>query len=235
MGGTSVRTGRVRWDRGRAWQPSLLDCGQDAGLGELSPRRTVLAHGAWVDFRSGWVTGADALFERLAAVVPWRAERRRMYDRTVAVPRLLKFYGEDEPLPDPVLDEAREALSAHYAAELGEPFRTAGLCLYRDGGDSVAWHGDRKGRGAGRTRWSRSCRSAPRVPCSCARRAVARRCVTTSGTATCWSWAAVASARGSTRCPRPRGPRAQDQHPVPPARRPLTGRGLKVRSPDADS
>ncbi|MGH3176183.1 MAG: alpha-ketoglutarate-dependent dioxygenase AlkB, partial [Streptosporangiaceae bacterium] len=65
----------------------------------------------------------------------------------VAVPRLLCFYGEDEPLPDPVLTAAREALSARYGPELGEPFRTAGLCLYRDGRDSVAWHGDTIGRG----------------------------------------------------------------------------------------
>ena len=37
---------------------------------------------------------------------------------------------------------ARVALSRHYAAELGEPFVTVGMCLYRDGRDSVAWHGD---------------------------------------------------------------------------------------------
>ena len=43
---------------------------------------------------------------------------------------------------------AKQALDAHYADELGEPFRTAGLCLYRDGRDSVAWHGDTIGRGA---------------------------------------------------------------------------------------
>ena len=70
-----------------------------------------------------------------------------MYERVVDVPRLLSFYGEDAVLPDPVLDEAKAALDAHYGAELGEPFRTAGLCLYRDGRDSVAWHGDRIGRG----------------------------------------------------------------------------------------
>ena len=46
-----------------------------------------------------------------------------------------------------MLDDAKAALDAHYGAELGEPFRTAGLCLYRDGRDSVAWHGDRIGRG----------------------------------------------------------------------------------------
>lgn len=130
-----------------ALQGSLLDGGEETGLGELAPARTVLGRGAWIDVRPGWVTGADALFERLAAGVPWHAERRRMYDRTVAVPRLLKFYDEDEALPDPVLDEVRRALDAHYATELGEPFRTAGLCLYRDGADSVAWHGDRIGRG----------------------------------------------------------------------------------------
>ena len=69
-----------------------------------------------------------------------------MYQRTVAVPRLLSFYDEGAPLPHQVLEQARDLLGAHYAAELGEPFRTAGLCLYRDGRDSVAWHGDRIGR-----------------------------------------------------------------------------------------
>ena len=71
-----------------------------------------------------------------------------MYDRVVDVPRLMCFYGEDERLPDLVLEQARSALSRHYARELGEPFRTAGLCYYRDGRDSVAWHGDTIGRGA---------------------------------------------------------------------------------------
>jgi alkylated DNA repair dioxygenase AlkB len=46
-----------------------------------------------------------------------------------------------------LLAEAREALNAHYGPELGEPFVSAGMCLYRDGRDSVAWHGDRLGRG----------------------------------------------------------------------------------------
>ncbi|MCW2886610.1 MAG: alpha-ketoglutarate-dependent dioxygenase AlkB [Streptosporangiaceae bacterium] len=132
-----------------AFQGSLLDFCDEAGPGPLgsSVRRTLLDHGAWIDVRPGWIAGADVLFDRLMASVPWRAERRKMYERTVDVPRLLSFYAEDEPLPDPVLDQARQALDAHYQAELGEPFRTAGLCLYRDGRDSVAWHGDRIGRG----------------------------------------------------------------------------------------
>jgi alkylated DNA repair dioxygenase AlkB len=131
------------------FQASLLDdAGERGPLPLSSARRTRLAHGAWLDVLPGWVPGADALFERLLATVPWRAERRHMYDRVVDVPRLLAFYDERDDLPDPVLDEVKAALDEHYAAELGEPFRTAGLCLYRDNRDSVAWHGDRIGRGA---------------------------------------------------------------------------------------
>jgi alkylated DNA repair dioxygenase AlkB len=133
-------------------QESLLDVCEEPTLGPLggSVRRTRLARGAWVDLRPGWLTGSGAVFERLsegAGIVPWRAEKRQMYDKVVTVPRLLCFCGEDAPLPDPVLTAAREALNAHYGPELGEPFRTAGLCLYRDGRDSVAWHGDTIGRG----------------------------------------------------------------------------------------
>ncbi|GAA1226202.1 alpha-ketoglutarate-dependent dioxygenase AlkB [Prauserella halophila] len=122
-----------------------------AGAPSLRPltdvHRTELGHGAWIDVLPAWLSGADTLFRALATGVPWHAERRRMYDRTVDVPRLLSFYDEHDTLPDAVLAEAREALSAYYGAELGEPFRTAGLCYYRDGSDSVAWHGDTIGRG----------------------------------------------------------------------------------------
>jgi len=64
------------------------------------------------------------------------------------VPRLLRWFGGDETLPHPALTASRVALSEHYADELGEEFVTAGMCLYRDGRDSVAWHGDTIGRSA---------------------------------------------------------------------------------------
>ncbi len=139
-----VRAGRIDV------QGSLLEMLEhdEPGIAPLAPERFRLTRGAWIDVQRGWLSGSQPLFERLAERVPWRAERRRMYDRTVDVPRLQCFYGEDAPLPDPVLALARDALSAHYAGELGEPFRTAGLCLYRDGRDSVAWHGDTIGRGS---------------------------------------------------------------------------------------
>ena len=134
---------------GAGLQGSLFDAAGTVGLGPLAGiRRTRLSRGAWVDVLSGWLTGADELFQRLVDEVPWYAERRQMYDRVVDVPRLLCFYGERDGLPDPVLTEARDALTAHYAEELREPFTTAGLCYYRDGRDSVAWHGDSIGRGS---------------------------------------------------------------------------------------
>jgi alkylated DNA repair dioxygenase AlkB len=109
--------------------------------------RRPLTRGAWVDVHRAWVPRADEVFAALVADVPWRAERRQMYDRVVDVPRLVHTYAMGETLPHPALEEARLALSDHYLPQLGEPFVTAGCCYYRDGRDSVAWHGDTIGRG----------------------------------------------------------------------------------------
>jgi len=129
-------------------QGSLFSAAETTAPGSLDRlRRIALSSGAWIDVLPGWLSGADSLFEHLARSVPWHAEQREMYERVVSVPRLLAHYGEGEALPHPALAQARAALNVHYAAELGEPFRTAGLCYYRDGRDSVAWHGDRIGRG----------------------------------------------------------------------------------------
>ncbi|WP_031470453.1 alpha-ketoglutarate-dependent dioxygenase AlkB [Sciscionella sediminilitoris] len=130
-------------------QGSLFGTEEAVGLRPLEQaRRTELGDGAWIDLLPGWLSGADEVFDRLASDVPWHAERRVMYDRVVSVPRLLSFYEEHDELPDPCLGDARALLTAHYLDELREPFCTAGLCYYRDGADSVAWHGDTIGRGA---------------------------------------------------------------------------------------
>jgi alkylated DNA repair dioxygenase AlkB len=128
-------------------QPSMFDLVEAPSIGPLTPRRRHLTRGAWVDHLPGWVRGSEAVLDVLLGI-DWRAERRVMYDDEVDVPRLLRWYGRGERLPHEVLTDARERLSAHYRAELGEPFVTAGMCLYRDGRDSVAWHGDTKGRSA---------------------------------------------------------------------------------------
>ena len=133
-----------------SFQGSLFDSGSEPGLRPLDDglRRTPLGDGAWVDHLAGWVERADLLFEALVDDVPWRSEEREMYDRTVAVPRLLASYGDGARAPHPLLDQARAALARHYRGVPGADLATTGLCLYRDGRDSVAWHGDTIGRGA---------------------------------------------------------------------------------------
>ncbi len=132
-----------------SFQPSLLDgLGAEPRLAPLagSVRRIELAHGAWIDLRPDWLGASDVLFERLVDRVPWRADRREMYERMVDVPRLVSWFRPGAPLPDPVLDTAMADLNGYYRPDAGQRFRTAGLCFYRTGDDSVAWHGDRVGR-----------------------------------------------------------------------------------------
>lgn len=129
-------------------QSSLFDT-----LFDTADRRD-LGSGAWLEVRPGWLargdaSSQDALFGELRDRVGWRAERRQMYDRVLDVPRLISFHDFNDPAaapPHPYLTKIRRRLNDAYAGELGEPFMTAGLCLYRDGNDSVAWHGDTIGR-----------------------------------------------------------------------------------------
>jgi alkylated DNA repair dioxygenase AlkB len=132
-----------------ARQSSLFDTATAPSVCRLGVgiSRTWLDAGSWVDHQLGWVAGSDPVFDELSRSVPWRSERRRMYDRVVEVPRLVCWYDAGDELPHPLLGQARLRLSAFYRHVLPEGFATAGLCLYRDGRDSVAWHGDTIGRG----------------------------------------------------------------------------------------
>jgi alkylated DNA repair dioxygenase AlkB len=124
--------------------------GVQGSLFELNERRQ-LGDGAFIEIRAGWLStatpGEEGLLDALLSTVPWRAERRQMYDRVVDVPRLVSFHDLNvEDPPHPLLARLRRRLNDIYAGELGEPFTTVGLCCYRDGSDSVAWHGDTIGR-----------------------------------------------------------------------------------------
>jgi alkylated DNA repair dioxygenase AlkB len=84
---------------------------------------------------------AQAWFERLQADIPWRQQRRVMYERELDVPRLTASYRLDDPsLPEPLAEAAALA-----AREFGVEFNSVGLNLYRDQHDSVAPHNDRLG------------------------------------------------------------------------------------------
>ena len=116
------------------------------GVGEANvdrsaeSERTELAHGAWVDVSRGWLLGADTLCEELVGCVPWRHNRRLMYERIVDEPRLSKRYGEGDELPCAALEMVGEQLAQLFGVTLVGP----GLNYYRDGRDSVAFHADRE-------------------------------------------------------------------------------------------
>jgi alkylated DNA repair dioxygenase AlkB len=89
----------------------------------------------------GWLEGHDAVFETLRQTTRWEHHRRRMYERVVDVPRLEADLPDDGP-GHPVIEQAVDALSRRYGLALSR----VSLAYYRDGRDSVAWHGDRLGR-----------------------------------------------------------------------------------------
>ena len=91
----------------------------------------------WVERVPGWVEGHAGLMEQLMATTRWQTIRRQMYERMVDVPRLVASLPDDGP-GHAVLEEARRALSRRYRSE----FSHVSMAFYRDGRDSVAWHGD---------------------------------------------------------------------------------------------
>ncbi len=101
-------------------------------------RRIELGEDAWVDHLPGWVDGHAELFEVLRTTTGWERARRWMYDRTVDVPRLFGSIPDDGP-GHPILFELKEALTRRY----GESYDRISIAYYRDGQDSVAWHGDK--------------------------------------------------------------------------------------------
>jgi alkylated DNA repair dioxygenase AlkB len=124
------------------WQPSLfaLDpIAADRSFASLE--RIELDEESWVDHAPGWVSGSDMLFEEILAERRWEQRTRTLYEKTVQEPRLTAPWSADsgEPLRPPILEDILKLLSERYDRE----FDSVGFNLYRDGSDSVAWHGDR--------------------------------------------------------------------------------------------
>jgi len=126
-----------------SFQPTLFD-------GEIPPsidgsfsrlERIHLDEASWVDFAPGWVRGSDRLFDEVLRSRRWSTRTRWMYERRVIEPRLTTYWTLDSgvPLEPSILDEMRLRLSERYGIVLDQ----AGFNLYRDGQDTVAWHGDR--------------------------------------------------------------------------------------------
>ena len=92
---------------------------------------------AWVEHVPGWLAGHQRVFDELERATRWRQEERAMYDKRVQVPRLYATLPADGPVPS-VLEHAQRLIEQRY----GEAFPRISLGYYRDGRDSVAWHGD---------------------------------------------------------------------------------------------
>jgi alkylated DNA repair dioxygenase AlkB len=114
--------------------------GLDEGFVHL--RRRELGRGAWVDHQPEWVAGADRLFDLVAEHFDWYAGRRWMYEREVDEPRLTAEVPTEELAAVPLLTHMTQLLGARYATSFGRGWAN----FYRDGRDSVAWHGDRIAR-----------------------------------------------------------------------------------------
>jgi alkylated DNA repair dioxygenase AlkB len=122
----------------QAQQMSLLGCGAPAIDETFSAlRRVQLDDTAWVEHAPSWVEGHQALMDELVRTTRWQSQRREMYERTVDVPRLTAALPDDGP-GHPLFAHIQRALAARY----GTTFEHVSLGYYRNGGDSVAWHGD---------------------------------------------------------------------------------------------
>ena len=111
----NVRSGSIQRAQ-LTWQPTLLGDPGDSPAYDPSftnARRIALDETAWVDHVTGWVHGADTLFEDVVAHAPWEHRTVRMYDRMVEEPRLTAWYGRalDDPSVPAIFAEMAVALS----------------------------------------------------------------------------------------------------------------------------
>ncbi len=110
-------------------------------IGPLSPRRIHLDDTAWLDHAPGFLRGHQTLMEHLIDAVTWVEQQREMYEKIVMVPRLMGSMRE----PPSIIVDVGRSLSARYRVR----FDSVTFALYRDGRDSVAFHGDRGAREVG--------------------------------------------------------------------------------------
>lgn len=102
--------------------------------------RIDLGAGSWVDVIRSFLSGPEALLERLLTSVTWNESTLWRYETYLVEPRL-GAQVPSEQLP-PALRQAHLHLESAYRVRLGAPV----LLRYRDGRDSVAPHRDREMR-----------------------------------------------------------------------------------------
>jgi alkylated DNA repair dioxygenase AlkB len=128
-----------------SWQGSLLDDGPaQVDVSFQGLRRIQLDDTSWIDVDLGWLRGSDELFAELVQTGRWGQREVHMYEKKVIEPRLTA--GWDTDVDGAEMPAALRAISASLSDRYGVTFDRIWVNLYRDGRDSVAWHGDRIGR-----------------------------------------------------------------------------------------
>jgi alkylated DNA repair dioxygenase AlkB len=105
-----------------------------------------------LEYYPGFVEGNESrlLAQKLIEEVPWRQQSIHMYGKEVIAPRLMAWFGDADHSysfsgtkfePYPWTDELAD-LKRRIEARTGHTFNSVLLNYYRNGNDSVAWHGD---------------------------------------------------------------------------------------------
>jgi len=122
-------------------QPSLFGASQpDFDRAFSTLQRIDLDANAWIDYAPAWLAGSDTLFDQILTARAWQQRTRRLWDKEMLEPRWTSAWtlASGEALRPAIVDAMRLALSSRYGVLLD----SVGYNLYRDGRDSVAWHGD---------------------------------------------------------------------------------------------
>ena len=134
-------------------QCSLFDLGEPvcpgAGVRRPEPHPGCgWARSAWVEFESNWLAGSDSLFDHLLDSFPGGANVAPCTTASSTSPAWSPSTRRASCFPFRCSEEVGRAVRELPGRRAG-PLRTVGVCLYRTGRDSVAWHGDTIGRESG--------------------------------------------------------------------------------------
>lgn len=105
-----------------------------------------------LEYYPGFVPETDSakLIEKWIAEVPWHQQSMQMYGKEVLAPRLMAWFGDSDKTyafsgtrfePYAWTPELRD-LKLAIEQRTGFTFNSVLLNYYRNGNDSVAWHGD---------------------------------------------------------------------------------------------
>ena len=206
--------------------PSSTPATDGPGLRPTSPavERTALTRGAWVDVAAPGCRAPTTSSRPWSRDVPWRAERRQMYDRVVDVPRLVHTYVDRRAAPPPAARRgprgAVRALPPRARRAVPSPPAAATTATAATASPGTATP---SAAARPRTRWSRSSRSATRAGWPCGPRGGGESIVVRDGPRRPGRDGRLLPAHLGARRPQGRARRPADLGAVPAARRVLSG------------